>query len=231
LSEDSINSEDQQSCSVFDVVKRTCVSLQFYVVLELQFYIYILAWITFAAAYYSSLVYLVSYGTEEMGLDNMKATTLISAVMCGEIVARIYYSFIFDRCTVERRFLLVGLILLALTVAFALFLFARGYVLLLIFAGFIGSTCGGLDGMFSIFIVDLFGMKHYSAVFGYGNIPIHLSSMLTTTLLGVMIDRTHSVRYVFMFATGSAVVSAFLVFLMRWVYLRKGQFVRRESCA
>ena len=69
LSEDSIVSEEpeedqQHSCSVFDVVKKACVSLQFYVVLELQFYIYISAWITFAAAYYSSLVYLVSYGTE-----------------------------------------------------------------------------------------------------------------------------------------------------------------------
>ena len=71
-----------------------------------------------------------------------------------------------------------------LGIVFGCFIMVRGYALLLVCCGMMGLACGGMDGTFSIFIVDLFGLKHYNAVFGFGNIPIHLSSMTTTTLLG-----------------------------------------------
>ncbi len=71
-----------------------------------------------------------------------------------------------------------------LTVSFTFTYFANNYILLLVACSTIGFLGGAMDGLFSVFMSDAFGMKIYAAVFGYGNILIHLSGMVSTVSVG-----------------------------------------------
>ena len=64
LNETFYTEEPAERLSFGERVRKTCIKLQLYIILEPLFYAYVCAWITFAAAYYSALVYLVPYGTE-----------------------------------------------------------------------------------------------------------------------------------------------------------------------
>lgn len=69
-------------------------------------------------------------------------------------------------------------------IAFILVSFLRGYYALLIGCVVLGMCGGGMDGIYSVFIVEFFGVNYYAAVYGYGNIIIHSLGMMTTVLTG-----------------------------------------------
>lgn len=48
----------------------------------------------------------------------------------------------------------------------------------------LGVFGGGMDGIYSAFIVDFFGSKIFAAVFGYGNLIIYSITVPTTILEG-----------------------------------------------
>ena len=48
----------------------------------------------------------------------------------------------------------------------------------------IGLLGGSLDGSFSMFMIDAFGLNLYPAVFGYGNVIIHVGGMVSTVTVG-----------------------------------------------
>ena len=71
-----------------------------------------------------------------------------------------------------------------MTFSFAFVYIAKTYAVLFVACSTLGFFGGALDGLFSMFMTDAFGLKLYPAVFGYGNVLIHVSGMASTIMIG-----------------------------------------------
>uniref|UniRef100_H2YBM4 Major facilitator superfamily (MFS) profile domain-containing protein n=1 Tax=Ciona savignyi TaxID=51511 RepID=H2YBM4_CIOSA len=197
--------------------------MELYILTDPRFYYYAFSWVFFAIASSSCLIYLVPYG-QSIGLDEMKASSLISALMCGEMVSRCIYGVFMDRTTKTQRFTICASVTLCTSLIFLVLPHLRSYYALMGGCVVLGMSSGGLDGLYSIFIVDLFGLKLYTAAFGYSNIPIHGLGMLSTIMIGKFVDVTGDLTLVFYVGSASA-------FLSVCVCLKMLQSVRSASQA
>ena len=71
-----------------------------------------------------------------------------------------------------------------LTFSFFFVYLSKAYFAILIACSTIGIFGGSLDGVFSVFIVDTFGMKLYPAVFSYSATLIHVAGLGWAVVIG-----------------------------------------------
>lgn len=71
-----------------------------------------------------------------------------------------------------------------LSFSFLFVYLSRAYYVMLLACSTIGIFGGSLDGVFSVFIGDTFGMKLYPAVFSYSATLIHVAGLGWSVIIG-----------------------------------------------
>ena len=75
-----------------------------------------------------------------------------------------------------------------LTFSFLFVYLSRAYYVMLLACSTIGIFGGSLDGVFSVFIGDTFGMKLYPAVFSYSATLIHVAGLGWSVIIGKIFE-------------------------------------------
>jgi len=187
---------------------------------NLLFYLYTVSYSFYAAGYFSCMALLVSHG-KTIGLKDIEASTLVSAIMVGELVSRLISSILLNDITNETRILCIAGYIGCLSFSFLFVYLSRAYYVMLLACSTIGIFGGSLDGVFSVFIGDTFGMKLYPAVFSYSATLIHVAGLGWSVIIGSIVDFTETTFASFIIAIVVVIIAAAITIVMRRVYIKK----------
>jgi len=187
---------------------------------NLLFYLYTVSYSFYAAGYFSCMALLVSHG-KTIGLKDIEASTLVSAIMVGELVSRLISSILLNDITNETRIFCMAGYIGCLAFSFLFVYLSRAYNIMLLACSTIGIFGGSLDGVFSVFIGDTFGMKLYPAVFSYSATLIHVAGLGWSVIIGSIVDFTETTSATFIIAIVVVIIAAAITIVMRRVYIKK----------
>ncbi|XP_076806370.1 monocarboxylate transporter 12-like isoform X2 [Clavelina lepadiformis] len=194
-------------------LRHLCIRWDFVIFLRPNFYLLVLAWFTYTLCYYSSLLFLIPYGSK-IGLTDIQASSLASAVGFGELGSRVFYSVVMNRCPHTYRYIfLTGAVALTGFIVFPLSIL-KSYAGLMSVSATVGVLGGGADAVFSAIMIDLFGVAKYSSVFGYTNVITYIMGMLGVVALGNIIDLFGSETIAFIIGGCSLLLSSGFILLI-----------------
>ncbi|XP_076806373.1 monocarboxylate transporter 12-like [Clavelina lepadiformis] len=201
-------------------LRHLCERWDLVIFLKLELYLMVFAWFTFALSFYSAFPFMIPYGNK-IGLTDIQASSLASAVGFGELGSRVFYSVVMNRCPQSYRY-----IFLTATIAFAgLFFFLlailKSYAGLMSVSAIIGVLGGGADAVYSAIMIDLFGVTKYPSVYGYTNVMSYIMGMLGTVTLGYVIDLCGSETIAIVIGGCSLLLSSGFVLLINRKIRRK----------
>merc|ERR1719244_297892 len=146
-----LSSHEERTCGgrVAKIIKK----FHLHVLTMPLFYLYTFSYVFFSAGYVSGLNYLVPYG-KSIGLGDMESSSLISAVMAGEILTRIFNGYFLGKVSKPTRVLFMACYIGMLAFSFIIGFLANSYKVLLFACCTMGIFGGCLDGLFSVFMTD-----------------------------------------------------------------------------
>ncbi|XP_078486734.1 monocarboxylate transporter 12 isoform X1 [Ciona intestinalis] len=234
LAEPETRNDETSNTSSGQTTRATCTAWcrlwDLQVFLNIGFHTLNLSWITFAAAYYSSLTYLVTYGRTVIGLSGTAAAGLVSAVSLGELGSRLLFGSFFDRFSQSNRIKIVAGIELLMAALFISIPFFDNIIPVLVLCGGIGAIGGGMDAVFAVLIVDTFGLKGFQAVYSYSNVVCSITGSCVTILIGLVIDTTGNSKVVFYIGASSLLLSIIFILLLDKINQRQERNIKHPVC-
>lgn len=194
---DDSNYVQEAERGVYDRVSRLCRKMGLILFLDPKFYAYTFSWVGFSVGYYSAFTYIIPYGKTELGLSDIHASMLVTSFSGGEVFSRVMYGLFFDKMPKRFRIIHVSTLFAVFSLGTLVFPFIRGNIAVMIFCAFLGATGGGMDGIFSAFIAEIFSVQSYPLVYGYSNIFTHSIGMASTVLIGTAVDHLGSLKVPF----------------------------------
>nr|XP_026689551.1 uncharacterized protein LOC101242098 isoform X2 [Ciona intestinalis] len=153
-------------------------------------------------------------GSTKIGtISKTEASFLTSAEAIGEIIAKLGFMFFFTKIPVHRQKLFICFLYTINIVLFAILPSVQGYPGLLANAFGIGVAAGGIDGVYSVFCIELFAQKYFSSILGYTNTFSFCLCTATALFVGYLIDVTGKLSSAFYFGSLSY-GAAFLLMLL-----------------
>lgn len=159
----------------------------------------------------SILLSLVPYG-QQLGMDTVLATTLISALSMSSIVAKLGLVFIADRMD---RVLLFSIASLLLTSLCVVLLIKPGYPLLLAGCLLAGCSLGVSFPLFAAIMADTFGTRSYGTALGMAAPLLAVANAGGANFVGLVHDRTGSYDIAFAVYAATSITAALLVLIAR----------------
>nr|XP_018666671.1 monocarboxylate transporter 2-like isoform X1 [Ciona intestinalis] len=179
----------------------------------LRFHILILQHTMNYIAMSAAFMFLIPYGIELGTISKTEASFLTSAEAIGEIIAKLGFMFFFTKIPVHRQKLFICFLYTINIVLFAILPSVQGYPGLLANAFGIGVAAGGIDGVYSVFCIELFAQKYFSSILGYTNTFSFCLCTATALFVGYLIDVTGKLSSAFYFGSLSY-GAAFLLMLL-----------------
>ncbi|CAK8673938.1 unnamed protein product [Clavelina lepadiformis] len=203
LGEQMSSGLQQRDKTYFAQIKKQIEKVHLDIFFNPAFYVYVLCWTSYSIAYHLVPTYLIPLGKQVAELSEIEASTLVSAIMCGELITRLFYGILFDKFSQQRRVLYCAFMKILLGGALCLIPFLKSYVGMLVGSGLLGVVGGGMDGIYTVFAVELFGIQKTPALFGFGNVFIYgILAGITVAL-----DATGNLSSVFYIGGASGLLS------------------------
>ncbi|XP_039253991.2 monocarboxylate transporter 12-like [Styela clava] len=191
------------------------------------FYEFTMSWTGFSITFYSVLAYMIPYGEKVLGLDNFKASTLISAVACGELFSRVVYTFVLDRISQRRRVIWMATVFGLTGVVSLLFTFSNGYVGAMIISVIIGILGGGIEAFINTIIAEIFELHQYAAALGYSNLTYSVIDSIAVMLIGATVDHFGDMKLPFYIGCVTSIISCLITVKL----IRSMDRIRRDRRA
>jgi sugar phosphate permease len=144
---------------------------------------------------------------QDIGIDLPAAALIVSVMTLSAIGGKLLIGYLADKIDLRLVFLLVGVMHIALLLAY---LAQPPYWALLGLAGFCGVGIGGVFPVWATLLAHLFGSGSYGTVMGLMTIILKLFSIVAVRMIGEIYDSTGSYTtafYVFFVAIVVALVS------------------------
>ncbi|CAK8687019.1 unnamed protein product [Clavelina lepadiformis] len=195
------------------LISHICNKLDLKLFLRVELYLYVLGWFSFALSFYSALLFMIPYGSK-IGLTDIQASSLASAVGFGELGSRVFYSVVMNRCPQSYKYILLSIIVATTSIPFFGLVTLKSYPVLLTIFVVVGVMGGGMDGVYNNLLIDIFGVALYPSALGYGNVMSYPMGMLGTVSLGYAIDIYGSETIAFIIGGCSLMLSSGFVLLL-----------------
>uniref|UniRef100_H2YPD3 Major facilitator superfamily (MFS) profile domain-containing protein n=1 Tax=Ciona savignyi TaxID=51511 RepID=H2YPD3_CIOSA len=157
----------------------------------------------------------------EFGLSATQSSFLPAAEALGEMVSKLIWGFFFHKVPHKwQKHVVCGQFAFA-SLLFAILPSIRGFPQLLCTCAAVGIVIGGVDGVYSLFSVEIFGMQSFSSMFGYTNVLAFLLSSVSSLIIGLVIDLTGDPSHAFYFGSVSYVVAAISLFCLHKITVKK----------
>ncbi len=163
--------------------------------------LYCIGLLLFVWVYYIPNIYLPEYVTS-VGMTHQQAANLISVVGFANLASRLIFGFISDFgprlriCLCSISVTILGIITLALP-------FFKTYTIFLVYAALFGTFVGSFASLFSVILVDLYGVNRIEKSLGQALTFMSPVFLFGSPLIGFFIDRFGKVTISF-YAPGIA---------------------------
>ncbi len=163
--------------------------------------LYCIGALLFVCVYYIPNIYLPEYATS-MGMTNQEAANLISVIGFANLASRFIFGFISDlgprfrMCLCSISVTMLGVITFALP-------FFNTYNIFLVYSALFGTFVGSFASLFSVILVDLYGVDRIEKSLGQVLTFISPVFLFGSPLTGFLIDRFGEVTISF-YAPGIA---------------------------
>ncbi|CAK8687020.1 unnamed protein product [Clavelina lepadiformis] len=181
--------------------------------LRADLYLYVLGWFTFSLSFYLALLFMIPYGSK-IGLTDIQASSLASAVGFGELGSRVFYSVVMKKCPHTYRYVFLSIIVATTSIPFFSLVALKSYPVLLTIFVVVGVMGGGVDAVYNNLLIDIFGVSMYPSAYGYANVISYPMGMLGTVTLGHVIDLYGSETIAFIIGGCSLLLSSGFVLIM-----------------
>jgi MFS family permease len=145
----------------------------------------------------------------DLGVSEVAAASLISFIGLTSMLGRVGLGALADRVGLIR---LYQAAVLALALSYVIWLLARGYWAMVLFALAMGATYGGYVALAPAVVAELFGVSGMGMILGTLYTSTAVTSLVGPPIVGGIIDRTGSYRLGVLF-TLAATISGFLILL------------------
>ena len=158
--------------------------------------------------YYIPQIYLPEYAISR-GSTHQQSANLISVIGFTNLFSRLLFGILGDRGPRLRIWLCGGSLILLGIINVALTFF-KMYWVFLVYASLFGISIGCFISLFSVILVDLFGLEILEKSLGQAmatNSPVFLFG---TPLIGFLVDRCHSIHIPFYVPGVASILGGFL---------------------
>nr|CAB3266114.1 monocarboxylate transporter 12-like [Phallusia mammillata] len=177
-------------------------------------YIMLLFFSGFVSGVAVTVSYIVPYGIQELGLTEVQASFLPSAIAVGEMSAKVIVGMFFHKIKESRRKLLVSVEFLIAAVLLAILSSLRGYISVMILCVGIGLLEGATDGILVNYFVEIFPEKYFAAANSYLNLIGFLIVSVANLLAGITVDQTGKLSNVLYLGASMYVAASVGMFLL-----------------
>ncbi|KAH3855145.1 monocarboxylate transporter 12-like [Dreissena polymorpha] len=173
------------------------------------FSMYVVAFILCMNGYGNNLI-LIPAHLKALGYDRVKIALGISVMGAFEVVARIFFGWFADKGYVKKRTLFIFNMGVSAIFCFIAPLFTN-YYFFLVYAAIIGTFPGSFWSLISVLIIDVVGMKDFTAAFGLVSLCLAVGSAISQPTIGWLQDASGSWNSSFILTGCLLLASAFIV--------------------
>ncbi|XP_076809681.1 monocarboxylate transporter 5-like isoform X2 [Clavelina lepadiformis] len=177
------------------------------------FYLLVLTFTFHSVTFHSALSFLAPYGAVDVGMSELEASFLPTAVAAGEIISKILYGCFFEKIPKSKQLYFMISQLTLVSAIFFILPFTSGYVVTILLSVTIGLFGGGVDGAIDGFIVHWFGDQLAAAVYGYTNAISFVVNTGSSILIGTLVDFTKKLSSAFYVGSVSYLLAAITLFI------------------
>lgn len=142
-------------------------AIDFSIFCDITFLLFFISQGIFFAGYMGSLLMVVPFAEEEIGVESESAALLTSAMGISELIFRIPFGWAGDHPKVNRTYLL-GFTFIMLGVIFLAFPMCSSYISIMIFASLSGIFQGGFGGLSFVVLDDILTPLNKRAAWMFG---------------------------------------------------------------
>ena len=160
------------------------------------------------------------------GIDETRASTLISVISIANMFGRIICGFLMDRTWVNAiKFYNISFLCSAISTVS--FLACSSYISFVICSLFYGLVIANYVSQASVLLADLFGLDGLSSTFGLLSLCKGVATVISSPLGGVLYELTQT--YVTPFCTGAGLFIGCFVFGVTAEYLHQRKYNDKEN--
>lgn len=168
--------EKKQSCAwAHDLLKLSLFK-------NFKFTICVISFVLCMNGYGNNLILIPSH-VKALGYDDVKVAMSVSVMGGCEVVARIGFGWFADKNIISRKNLFIINMLIAAVFAFITPLF-RNFTYMAIYSAIIGIFPGSFWSLISVLLIEVVGMKDFTAAFGLLSFCLALGSVVSQPTIG-----------------------------------------------
>lgn len=185
---------------------------------NISFCTFLVSTFFYVLGYHIPYIYLPATAIEE-GIDEFRASFLVSAIGITNTVGRVFFGFLSDRKCVNRM-LLYSTALLICGAATCVSPFLKSFETLLVYSMVYGAFSGLTVSLTPVILSDIVGVNLLAGAFGVSNFVEGVSSLAGPPLAGLMYDVSKSYLITYTAAGSAIFLSGAILLMARFVLPR-----------
>ncbi|WAR11782.1 MOT12-like protein [Mya arenaria] len=176
-----------------------------------RFLMYVVAFVLCMNGYGNNLI-LIPAHLKALGYNRDQIALGVSIMGAFEVIARIFFGWFADKGFVKKRYMFIFNMGVAAIFCF-MAPFFKSYYFFAVYAAIIGTFPGSFWSLISVLIIDVVGMKDFTAAFGLVSLFLAMGAAISQPSIGWLQDRTGNWNMSFVLTGCLLLLSAFTVML------------------